>query len=51
MDLEYWNCVVKGCKGRLISRSYLCYHLHKIHGFNRVEAREKALMATKKNKE
>lgn len=50
MDLEYWNFVVKGCKGRFIRRSYLCSHLHKIHGFNRVEAREKALMATKGNR-
>ena len=40
---EFWNCIVDGCKCKLIRRSYLHVHLQKVHGFSKVESRRAAL--------
>ena len=42
---EFWNCIVDGCKCKLIRRSYLHVHLHKVHGISKVESRRAALGA------
>lgn len=45
--LEYWNCVEENCSSRFIRRSYLSRHLAWTHGYNKTDAREAAINATR----
>lgn len=49
-EVEYWNCVVIGCKAKFIRRSYLYNHLCNIHGLSKCDSRSEALNATRGDK-
>lgn len=49
-EVEYWNCVVSGCKAKFIRRSYLYNHLCNIHGLSKCDSRSEALNATRGDK-
>ena len=46
-NIEYWNCVIKGCTSKFIRRSSLAKHVNIHHGYDKVTAREYAINATR----
>ena len=48
-NLEYWNCVVSGCKATFIRRDYLSIHLNNVHKSSKLNARQAAVKAVRGN--
>ena len=44
-DLEYYKCDQKHCGNQFIRRSYLRHHLHKVHGFSDIRAKQRSYCA------